>query len=506
MFDYETCREIVEQAVINQKFYKYPSDGHPIQVITSTSRKITGVKTIYDSYKSSYLNGAKTLGPYIPNTNYKTLPNPYTSSTIEPSTSVYKELTITLSSKTSPGGGKTLGPYILMTYYKTLPNPYASSTTEPSTPSTSFSKQPPTPTPSKQPPPSSSISSSKQPPTPKPSKQPPPSSSTSSSKQPPTPTPSKQQPPSSSTSSSKQPPSPTPFKQLPPSSSTTRVFPISKRPINTVSIMPMLTISRDNVPEPYCPYQTNDLPASYYIFIEGDNESTDKHALLEIVNDRMNEIYHLILENSEKYIYFCNNDINSELGCTIYQHLLFVDELKQFTTSYDYFVTYKSSLIKVGDYLTSEKDGCSPSSSASGGCHTIYAYLTEDLVEEVKKLPNIVNMKKSNAYSYVSIKNDGSALSTPIYKNGCKTLPIPRKTEKVTASITMEIPMTSTLTEEIPVTSITEEIPMTTSIIETPITASVKEVPVSSSKCLPVIVTVKETETFIIKETITVTV
>lgn len=320
--------------------------------------------------------------------------------------------------------------------------------------------------------------------------------------------------------SSKQLSSPSPSsKQLPSPSSSS-----STSSSKTVPILTPTIISYDIPEASLCRYRKDDIATSYYITIEGDSESTDKQALLELVNDRMNEIYDIIYKNREIYRDYCNNDIDEELD-TAYPEgtkFLFVDELKQGTnTSYDDFIPLKSSLIKVGDYLTREEDGCS--ATASSGCHTIYAYLTENMVEGVKKLPNIVKMEKSNVYSYITIKNDrapkttplpktlpvetiGSSKQLPISSNVVPFIPLTVSTKNVLdITTTKTIPLT---TKQIQETFSTEEIPLTNNVKEIPVTASAKEVPVTTSKCLPVTVTTKvtETETIKVKETVTVTV
>jgi len=291
-----------------------------------------------------------------------------------------------------------------------------------------------------------------------------------------------------------------------------------------------------NTPEAsLCSSRKENIAASYYIFIEGDGKSTDKQALLELVNDRMNEIYDIIYKNGEIYRDYCNNDINEELDTTYPEgtKFLFLDELKQgTTTSYDDLIPLKSSLIKVGNYLTHEEDGCSATASVSSGCHTIYAYLTSDMVEEVKKIPNIVKIEESNAYSYVTIKNN-IAPSTTFYTKKAldisttKAIPvITKSTKQIQETFSIEeIPMTTrakevpvitsakevpliTRAKEVPVITSAKEVPVITSAKEVPVITSAKEVPVTTKKCFPVIVTIKETETetITIKETVTVTI
>jgi len=263
-------------------------------------------------------------------------------------------------------------------------------------------------------------------------------------------------------------------------------------------------------------------PAPYYIFIEGNGESIDKQALLEILNDRMNEIYNLIFKNVIKYRSFCNVALDEELS-TIYPEgtkFLFVDELKQSnTTAYDNFVPLKSYLLKIGNYLTSEEDGCSASASASGGCHTFYAYLSEDMVEEIKNLPNIVKMKESYVYStyfplyfnrHFDYMSAPKYIVDPPFYNHPKSLPkiLPEivSIEEAESISTTEIIIPTT--EQIPEMMSINEIPVTTNTMEILVTTNTKEIPMTTSKCLPstVIVTIKETVTIKDTKTITVTV
>ncbi|OUM58542.1 carbohydrate-binding module family 1 protein, partial [Piromyces sp. E2] len=301
------------------------------------------------------------------------------------------------------------------------------------------------------------------------------------------------------------------------------------------------------------PYPEDGPAISYYIYIEGDGESTDKPSLLKIVNERMNDIYEIIYNHKDKYRYFSNDAIDRELDTTYPEgkKFLFVDELSQDSTFSD-FIPMNSSLIKLGNYLSGEENGCSTSS----GCHTIYAYLTKDMVVEVKKLSNIAKIDESNAYSYVSVKNDRAPKTTPYPKSindpippskalpvitstkivplTTKAVPLTTKTVPLTSKTvpltTKAVPLTTTSTANISVTTTsTKTVPLTTKTVP-PTTDSTKEITTTDTRifpktlhpkvvpiittttkvlpitnCVPVTVTEKEQITVTEKEKITVT-
>jgi len=125
-----------------------------------------------------------------------------------------------------------------------------------------------------------------------------------------------------------------------------------------------------------------------------DDESiTVQQAIIELVNERMNDIYNIIIENQSTYVLENGaidkklNELNSTLPLSENTKFQFINVNRPnatFNPSPDSPIEYiplKSNLVS---YV-----------SPVLNYYTIKAYLSDEIVEKVEQLPNVISCKKS---------------------------------------------------------------------------------------------------------------